>query len=221
MAISPDENIIGKNTRTNTECGVISVGQNNLMIVISAPSGVGKTTVIQYLLSQRNDLAISISATTRKPRMNEQHGVHYYFLSEEEFNQKIQTGEFVEYAKVHDDLYGTLYSELQRHINEKKDIILELDIQGMRSIKKKFPETVTVFLMPPSLKEMEIRLKGRGTENEEKIQKRLKRAYDEMKARYEFDYTIINYEIDQCAFDLNTIINAEHLRSSRVEINFE
>ncbi|HOV33927.1 MAG TPA: guanylate kinase [Candidatus Hydrogenedens sp.] len=195
--------------------------QENLIIVVSAPSGVGKTTVIQYLMSQREDIATSVSATTREPRPGEREGVDYYFISTQEFNDKIKKGEFVEYAQVHDELYGTLHSELQRHINSGKDVILELDVQGMRSIKKKYPQAVTVFMLPPSIKEMELRLKGRGSENEEKIQKRIKRAFEEMKACTEFDYTIVNIKVEQSAYDLNTIINAEHLKSSRVHIKLE
>ncbi len=195
--------------------------KENLIIVVSAPSGVGKTTVIQYLMKQRDNLALSVSATTRAPRYGEKDGVDYYFLSNEEFEEKIKNNEFVEYARVHDDLYGTLYSEINRHLNSEKDLILELDIQGMRSIKNKFPQAVTIFMLPPSLKEMEFRLKNRGTESEEKIQKRLKRAFEEMKVRSEFDYTIVNYEVEQSAKDLNAIIHAEHLKSSRIEINLE
>ncbi|HOQ33610.1 MAG TPA: guanylate kinase [Candidatus Hydrogenedens sp.] len=195
--------------------------KENLIIIVSAPSGVGKTTVIQYLMKQRDNLALSISATTRAPRHGEKHGVDYYFLSTEEFEEKIRNNEFVEYARVHDDLYGTLYSEIHRHLNSEKDLILELDIQGMRSIKNKFPKAVTIFMLPPSLKEMEFRLKNRGTESEEKIQKRLRRAFEEMKVRSEFDYTIVNYEVEQSAKDLNAIIHAEHLKSSRIEINLE
>jgi len=197
------------------------VKKENLIIIVSAPSGVGKTTVIQYLMKQRDNLALSISATTRAPRHGEKHGVDYYFLSTEEFEEKIRNNEFVEYARVHDDLYGTLYSEIHRHLNSEKDLILELDIQGMRSIKNKFPKAVTIFMLPPSLKEMEFRLKNRGTESEEKIQKRLRRAFEEMKVRSEFDYTIVNYEVEQSAKDLNAIIHAEHLKSSRIEINLE
>lgn len=195
--------------------------QENLIIVLSAPSGVGKTTVIQYLMSQREDIVTSVSATTRKPRPGEREGVDYYFISTQEFNEKIKRGEFVEYAQVHDELYGTLHSELQRRIESGKDVLLELDVQGMRSIKNKYPQAVTIFMLPPSMKEMELRLKSRGSENEEKIQKRIKRAFEEMKARLEFDYNIINYKLEQSAYDLNTIINAEHLKSSRVYINLE
>ncbi len=197
------------------------MNKNPLIIVVSAPSGVGKTTVIQYLMKQRNDLVISTSATTRPPRRGEQNGIDYYFLSKEAFEEKIKNNEFVEYAQVHDDLYGTLYSEIEKHFHSGKDLILELDVQGMRSIKSKFPHVITIFMMPPSLKEMEFRLKNRGTESEEKIQKRLKRALEEMKLRTEFDYTIVNYEVEQSANDLNSIIHAEHLKSHRVEIHLE
>ncbi len=195
--------------------------EKNLIIVVSAPSGVGKTTVIRYLMSLRTNLALSISATTRKPRAGEQHGVDYYFLSVPEFEEKIKNNEFVEYARVHDNLYGTLYSEINRHLHSGNDLILELDVQGMKSIKNKFPWAVTVFMLPPSLKEMETRLINRGTEGKEKIQKRLKHAFEEMKLRSDFDYTIVNYEVEQSANDLDTIIRAEHLKSNRLEINLE
>lgn len=193
----------------------------NLIIVISAPSGVGKTTVIQHLLQQNKNLALSVSATTRPPRTGEQHGIDYYFLTVEEFENKIKNNEFVEYAQVHDALYGTLYSEMYRHLNSGKDLILELDVQGMRSIKTKFPQAITIFMLPPSLKEMETRLKNRGTETEEKIQKRLQRALEEMKLRHEFDYTIINIEIEQSVKDLEAIIRAEHLKTQRMKVNLE
>ena len=121
-------------------------GNGNLIIVVSAPSGVGKTTVIKYLLSQRQDLILTVSATTRKPRLGERDGIDYYFISEEEFKTKIENNEFVEYARVHDALYGTLKSEMERCLNSNKHIILELDIQGMRSIKSFYPEAISVFI---------------------------------------------------------------------------
>lgn len=197
------------------------MSSENLIIVVSAPSGVGKTTVIQYLLSQRQDLVVSVSATTRKPRLGERDGVDYYFISEEEFKAKIENNEFVEYAEVHNSLYGTLRNELERHLNSNKHVILELDVQGMRSIKKKYPYSISVFLLPPSMAEMERRLRNRGTETEEKIKLRIQRAKEEMKCRREFDYNIVNYQVEQSAYDLNTIINAELLRPNRVKLDFE
>ncbi|MCX8064392.1 MAG: guanylate kinase [Candidatus Hydrogenedentes bacterium] len=194
---------------------------NNLIIVVSAPSGVGKTTVLQYLISQRQDLVISISATTRKPRLGERDGVDYYFISEQEFQSKIEKNEFIEYAKVHDSLYGTLRSELERLLKSNKHIILELDVQGMRSIKKLYPNSISVFMLPPSTTEMERRLRNRATEPEEKIKIRMERAIEEMKCRNEFDYNIVNYQVEQSAYDLNTIINAELLRPSRIRLDFE
>ncbi len=195
-------------------------GNGNLIIVVSAPSGVGKTTVIKYLLSQRQDLILTVSATTRKPRLGERDGIDYYFISEEEFKTKIENNEFVEYARVHDALYGTLKSEMERCLNSNKHIILELDIQGMRSIKSFYPEAISVFILPPSMSEMERRLRNRGTESEEKLKMRIMRATEEMKSRTEFDYNIINYEVEQSAYDLNTIINAELLRPNRIKIEF-
>lgn len=195
-------------------------GTNNLIIVVSAPSGVGKTTIIQYLLSQRPDLTLTVSATTRKPRIGERDGIDYYFISEQEFQSKIENNEFVEYAKVHDALYGTLKSELEKRLSSQKHVILELDVQGMRSIKSLYPQAISVFILPPSMSEMERRLRNRGTESEEKIKMRIMRATEEMKYRNEFDYNIVNYEIEQSAYDLNTIINAELLRPYRIKTEF-
>lgn len=193
----------------------------NLIIVVSAPSGVGKTTIIRYLLGQRQDLTLTVSATTRKPRLGEREGIDYYFITEEEFLSKIEKNEFLEYAKIHDALYGTLKSEFEERLKSNKHVILELDIQGMRSIKAIFPEAISVFILPPSMREMERRLRNRGTESEEKIKMRISRAIEEMKFRNEFDYNIINYEVEQSAYDLNTIINAELLRPNRMKIAFE
>lgn len=193
----------------------------NLIIVVSAPSGVGKTTVIRYLLRQRQDLTLTVSATTRKPRLGEREGIDYYFISEDEFRSKIEKNQFLEYAKVHDAFYGTLKSEFEERLRSDKHVILELDIQGMRSIKAIYPEAISVFILPPSMREMESRLRNRGTESEEKIKMRISRAIEEMKFRNEFDYNIINYEVEQSAYDLNTIINAELLRPDRVKIALE
>ncbi len=193
----------------------------NLIIVVSAPSGVGKTTVIRYLLRQRQDLTLTVSATTRKPRLGEREGIDYYFISEDEFRSKIEKNQFLEYAKVHDAFYGTLKSEFEERLRSDKHVILELDIQGMRSIKAIYPEAISVFILPPSMREMENRLRNRGTESEEKIKMRISRAIEEMKFRNEFDYNIINYEVEQSAYDLNTIINAELLRPNRVKIALE
>ena len=168
------------------------------LIVFSAPSGSGKTTIVRHLLEQTDlPLAFSISATTRAPRGAEKEGVDYYFLSPEAFKNKIEKGEFLEYEEVYPGLfYGTLASEVKRLWNENKAVLFDIDVMGGISIKKSFPdETLTVFVQPPSIKTLEERLRSRNTDTEETLQIRLSKAQQELDKAQAFDEIVINDDL--------------------------
>lgn len=180
--------------------------------IISAPSGAGKHTILRRVMQDVDGLEYSISATTRPPREGEVDGVDYHFLGREEFCQRIETGAFVEWAEVHGNLYGTLREELDRRIGSGKDVILELDVQGMRNTKAQFPSAVTVFIMPPSPEVLEQRLRARGTDAEAVIRVRMRNAAGEMAARGEYDYVIVNDQLDEAVNKMNSIIRAHRAR---------
>ena len=190
--------------------------KQGVLLVISAPSGAGKLTLLNKVReSQAGSFVTTVSATTRAPRTGEVDGQDYYFLTREDFEAKRTADEFVEWAEVHGNLYGTLYSELDRCLRTGKDVILELDVQGMESLKEIRHDVVTVFLMPPSLEVLETRLRNRGTDEDDVIALRLKNAGDEMAQRHGFDYIVVNDKIDQAASDLEAIIRAERCRAFR------
>jgi guanylate kinase len=192
------------------------VAKQGVLLVISAPSGAGKLTLLNKVReSQAGSFVTTVSATTRAPRKGEVDGQDYYFLTREDFEAKRTADEFVEWAEVHGNLYGTLFSELDRCLATGKDVILELDVQGMESLKEIRHDVVTVFLMPPSLEVLEERLRKRGTDEDDVIALRLKNAGDEMAQRHGFDYIVVNDKIDQAASDLEAIIRAERCRAFR------
>ena len=187
-----------------------------LLLIISAPSGAGKLTLLNELRKRKADRFVtSISATTRKPRHGEKDGVDYYFLKREAFIARRDGGEFAEWAEVHGNLYGTLNAELDRCLETGKDAVLELDVQGMRNMKKARSDFVSVFLMPPSLEELERRLRSRGTDDDDVIALRLKNARVEIEERHAFDYIVVNDKIEAAASDLEAILRAEHCRAFR------
>ena len=169
------------------------------LIVFSAPSGSGKTTLVNHLLKQDLPLGFSISATSRSPRGSEKNGKDYYFLSKESFNKKINENAFIEYEEVYEGTYyGTLNSEIKRLWKEGKHVLFDIDVEGGLNIKKKFPEnTLSIFVQPPSIKELEIRLRKRATENEEKIQQRLNKSAEELSFSKNFDVILINDDINE------------------------
>ena len=169
------------------------------LIVFSAPSGSGKTTLVNHLLKQDLPLGFSISATSRSPRGSEKNGKDYYFLSKESFNKKINENAFIEYEEVYEGTYyGTLNSEIKRLWKEGKHVLFDVDVEGGLNIKKKFPEnTLSIFVQPPSIKELEIRLRKRATENEEKIQQRLNKSAEELSFSKNFDVILINDNINE------------------------
>ena len=179
------------------------------LIIFSAPSGSGKTTIVRYLLEQPElNLAFSISATSRPRRGKEKHGEHYYFLSISEFKKHIKNGDFLEWEEVYrDNFYGTLYSEVERLWKEGKNVIFDIDVAGGLRIKKKFPEkTLAVFVKPPSVDELKIRLKKRSTESDEKINMRIAKASVELATAPQFDKIIKNYHLDQALKEAHQLV---------------
>jgi guanylate kinase len=176
------------------------------LLVISAPSGAGKTTLCARLLKELPELVLSISCTTRAPRGQEQHGREYIFLSKDEFERKIQSGEFAEWARVHGNYYGTLKSVIDESFARGKSVLFDIDVQGAESLRQSYPkECFTVFVAPPSLDELERRLRGRGTEAEEAVQRRLQNARDEMAHARRFDAVIVNDSLDRAYDELKSL----------------
>ncbi len=190
------------------------MAKRGILVVMSAPSGAGKRTLLEKLWETRPSLETTVSATTRAPRPAEVDGEDYHFLDRETFERRVAAGDFVEWAEVHGNLYGTLREELDRRLASGHDIILELDVQGMRNLKAQRDDVVTVFLTPPSLEELERRLRNRGTEDEAVIALRLRNARDEMAAQDEFDYVIVNDDLDRAAAEMENILRTERSRQT-------
>ena len=167
-----------------------------ILLVISGFAGTGKGTLVQELLKRYDNYALSVSATTRDPRPGEEDGVHYFFKTKEEFEQMIQEKKLIEYACYVGNYYGTPKEYVQEQLENGKDVILEIEIQGALKIKEQFPETLLLFMVPPSAQVLEDRLRGRGTETEEVVQKRLRRAVEEAEFIEKYDYLIVNDDLD-------------------------
>lgn len=185
------------------------------LLVVSGPSGSGKGTICREILAKDKNLIFSISATTRKPRHREKNEVDYFFIDELEFKKKIREDEFLEYANVHNNFYGTPKNFVIDKINEGKVVILEIDVQGALQVKKSYPEAVTIFLAPPSMKELKNRITKRGTETKEDINIRYKNAFEELNFIEEYDYVVINDKIENAVEKTKSIIAAEKLKVER------
>lgn len=179
------------------------------LVIISAPSGAGKTSIVNYLMSRFPDLEFSVSATTRKPRGAEVHGREYYFISVEDFKSRIKRNEFVEWEEVYaDNYYGTLKSEIERIWSHNKSVIFDVDVKGGNNLKHIFgKKAISVFIMPPSLKELERRLIARGTDDEERIRIRVGKAMEEMKLAAHFDQIVINDDLETAQREVLEFVN--------------
>jgi len=179
------------------------------LIIVSAPSGSGKSTLVHYLMEQGLNLAFSVSCTSRAPRGQEQHGVDYYFLSPEEFRQRIANDEFLEYEEVYTDkFYGTLKSEVERLSSEGKTVVFDVDVKGGVNIKKFYGErALSLFIQPPSIEELSRRLHGRGTDTEEVIQQRLSKASYELTFAPQFDQVIVNDQLEVAQQEIYQVVS--------------
>ncbi len=176
------------------------------LFIVSAPSGTGKTTLCNAIRKRFPELAYSISHTTRPPRKNEVHGRDYYFISSEAFEEKIHAGEWAEWARVHGNHYGTSASQLNTHMEGGRDILLDIDVNGARQIKNRYPESIAFFIMPPSMKSLEERLRNRGTDTEADIEKRLAHAHKEIAERSFYDHEIVNDSIEDAVEEFANLI---------------
>lgn len=185
------------------------------LFIVAAPSGAGKTTLVRMLLAQDPAVQLSISYTTRLPRAGEQDGREYNFVDAATFRTMRERGDFLEWAQVHGNFYGTSRVWLEAQMQAGRDVLLEIDWQGAQQVRKLFPEAVGIFIMPPSLAELERRLRGRGTDSEDVIARRLTAAADEMRHVDEFDFAIINKDLDEALKDLSAAVRAARLRCAR------
>lgn len=187
--------------------------------IISGPSGVGKSTVLKALMEKRKDLYFSVSATTRDPRPGEENGVHYHFLDRETFQDWIAKDEFLEHAEYVGNCYGTPKRFVDEAMDQGRDVILDIEVQGAIQVTGKRPETVRIFIAPPNWAELERRLTERGTDTEEKIRQRLERAQVEFEQAGDYDYFVINDTVEHAAMELDAIMTAEHCKpKERMEI---
>ena len=195
------------------------LNRKGLLLVVSGPSGAGKGTICKALLNKNDQLKLSVSATTRKPRNGEVHGVNYFFIEKEEFTKMIENGEFLEYAQIYDNFYGTPKAAIIECLEKGQDVILEIEMQGARQIKEVYPEGVFIFVLPPSLEELKSRIVGRGTETQEEIEKRFSCAFEEINQIVNYDYFIVNEDIEKSVSDVEAIICAEKNKVTRYKNN--
>jgi len=195
------------------------VKARGFLVVLSGPSGAGKNTLLSAVLPRIPDLKYSVSATTRPPRPGEKHGVDYYFLQDDEFQEMIDRGEFLEWAEFAGYRYGTPRRFVEECLAQGLTVITDIDIQGARQIKQRMPDGVFVFLLPPSFEELEKRLHKRGTDSSEAIGRRLKIALEEVAAIVDYDYWILNRDLEEACEQLVAIIRAERARVSRTDLS--
>ena len=186
------------------------------LLIISAPSGAGKTTICRKLLARRKDLKYSISCTTRAPRAGEKNGKHYFFLNREEFKRKIQRGELLEWAMVHDEYYGTPRKFVDEQIEKGGNVIMAIDVQGAMSIRRKHPAAILVFVLPPSMDALKARLAHRRDATEI-VAKRLANSRGELAAAKDYDYVVVNDALETAVSQISSILTAETLRTSRLD----
>jgi guanylate kinase len=186
------------------------------LIVVSGPSGAGKTTVLNRVMAELEDIRFSVSHTTRIPRSGEKDGVEYHFVTRREFERLISEGSFLEWAEVHGEMYGTSRSEYDRAVREGVDLLLDIDVKGADQVCQKFDDAVTVFVIPPSYADLERRLRGRGPDDEASFQRRLAVAGEEMSHFRKYQYAIVNVDLEASVEALKIVVRAARLRTSRV-----
>jgi len=184
------------------------------LFIVAAPSGAGKSTLVNALLEREPDISLSISHTTRPPRPGEQYGRHYFFVERAEFEREVAEGIFLEHAQVHGNFYGTSRRTVQELLQQGRDVLLEIDWQGAAQIRKTKPDCVSVFILPPSRAELERRLRGRGSDSEEVIERRLRNSREEIAHAHEFDYILVNDRFEDALETLQAIVRAVRQRSA-------
>lgn len=191
------------------------MNRRGILIVVSGFAGSGKGTLMNELLKQYDNYALSISATTRKPRGQEVHGKEYFFKTTEEFEKMIAEGQLIEYANYVGNYYGTPKEYVEEQLDSGKDVILEIEIQGALKVKEKFPDTLLLFVTPPSAEILKSRLIGRGTETMDVVEMRMRRAAEEAEGLASYDYILVNDDLQACVKQMHNIIQSEHYRTSR------
>jgi guanylate kinase len=192
------------------------MNQSGLLIVISGPSGAGKGTICKALL-ERNDFWLSVSATTRAPRNGESEGTNYYFMTKDEFLKKVDEGDFLEFAEVYGNFYGTPKSRVFNTLEKGNDVILEIDIQGALKVKENYPEGIFIFILPPSMEELKNRIINRGSETPETLMTRFKSAYKEINYVSKYNYAVVNDTVDEAVEKIESILTAEKCRVDRIK----
>ena len=191
------------------------MNRRGMLIVLSGPSGSGKGTIIKSLLQQREDTVLSISVTTRAPRPGEEDGVHYFFRTREDFEELIRRNALLEFAEYNGNYYGTPEEAITGWLNQGKNVLLEIEVQGAKKVMAKCPEAVSVFILPPSFAVLEKRLRRRATDSEEAVQKRLAAARGEILQAADYDYMVVNDALEDCVSDLEAVLQGEKCRSAR------
>ncbi len=191
--------------------------KKGLLVIFSGPSGSGKGTIMKSLLASRDDTVLSVSMTTRAPRPGEIDGYHYHFVTHEEFQKTIEEDGFLEYAEYNGNFYGTPEAPIRRLLNEGKNVMLEIEVQGAEKVMDHRSDVVSIFITIPSFEELERRLRGRGTEPEEVIRGRMKTSQYELSRAFRYQYIVLNDEVEKAVDRINTIIDAEYMRYSRME----
>ena len=190
------------------------MNKKGILIILSGFSGVGKGTVVKRLLSDYDNYALSISATTRKPREGEEEGISYFFKSKEKFEKMIEEDAFIEYARYVENYYSTPKAYVQEQLDAGKDVILEIEIQGALKVKEKYPDALMLFLVPPDAQILKNRLLGRGTETAEVVRDRLKRAAQEAREMGSYEYIVVNDDLDTCVKQVHALIQSAHCKKS-------
>lgn len=196
---------------------MIKTNNKGLLIVVSGPSGAGKDTICQKLIKENLNIWMSVSMTTRKPRPLEKDGVDYFFVSSEEFENKINDNTFLEYASYNDNYYGTPKDKVEEKLNEGKDVILVIDINGAINIKKIIPSALFIFIMPPDMETLKNRLIGRKTESKDKVVQRFITAYNEVNNYKKYNYVVVNDKVEDAVNKVKSIIQSEKCRVDRIE----